>query len=962
MSAAVAGPSSIAHVEGAETHLPAPPVEPAPNRPAPPSAAERFARAIEIRVRMFGEDDASVGEMCNTIALRLKDEQKLDEAMPYFERAVRIREAALGPNDAETLLSRGNLAEALVERALQAPTTPGPGVSTPAATAAASKKQQKVEPTKQQKAEKPKKKKKAATEGKQAGTGSNSEGAKQPQKAKQPSAEERRAAELRDALDMLRDVRSKQTATLGATNPYTLYTRANEWWALAQQPRAVPADFAGAHAQLLEIRAAQVVAHGDGELSPYVQRTDGHLESVLSARAAWMRKHPVYSVKQLEEMNVKDVVKIACKLLRKKEADLRKMGAGLSITQDELVELVMNSPQQVADRELLNAAPTAPVSPVRRPLSARKPAPPVGAAPSDSPRHTPRGGATPSRSALKVDAWVSPSRSELRVREASRRRLAVTALECRDLPKADLLGQNDVYLELSLDDGKVVHTSVVEDGGATPVWGAGGGETVLLVPSSATGRDSATVRGPNLNLPQKLQVDVMDKDVKGSDFIGRHTVELAEMAEKEGGSFDEDWCGEGWFELKDHKGGAAGKVRLVLRWAVPTPTPRLPSDESESAGESLLQHVRHGMHTHTRARAHTHVHARTHTHTRARARAHRHDDVGASPGVAVSSAYEEDLPQWELRTTILECAGLAKMDRFGKNDVYATVAVEGVQSLRTSTAEDAGEAPVWKDGDGLLAHTLHAAPAALGICVFDEDIGSADDLIGTAVVPLGPSLHYSDGATRSKGAFLSSHQHSTKVEWEMPPTWFELTAPNAKHKGKSVGRVRVQIVWQLASKGPSGKNTRPWTPEQAHFWATDTSRLFEEVDSFLHSDSILSAGSPEGSAAVDNTVEQIGTGDAAQAAEETAATKIQAVQRGRKGRKQAAVKKNRGPSHKVDEQKPAAKATTPAEAEAGAAVKIQARARGRAVRRGAQQKKQASAQEDADGARQARLSNLKQRQ
>ena len=950
MSAAVAAPS-----QGAETHVPAPPEEPAPNRPAPPSAAERFARAIEIRVRMFGEDDASVGEMCNTIALRLKDEQKLDEAMTYFERAVRIREAALGPNDAETLLSRGNLAEALLERALHpAATTLGPGALNPA-TAAEAKKQQKAEPKKQQKAEKPKKKKKTAAEAKQAGTGSNSEG------AKQPSAEDLRAAELRRALDMLRDVRSKQTATLGATNPYTLYTRANEWWALAQQPRAVPADFAGAHAQLLEIRAAQVAAHGDGELSPYVQRTDAHLESVLSARAAWMRKHPVYTVKQLEEMNVKEVVKIACKLLRKKESDLRKMGAGLSITQDELIELVMNSPQQVADRELLNAAPTAPVSPVRRPLSARKPAPPVGASPADSPRHTPRGGATPSRSApLKVDAWVSPSRSELRVREASRRRLAVTALECRDLPKADLMGQNDVYLELSLDGGKVVHTSVVEDGGATPVWGAGGGETVFLVPSPANGRTPATVRGPNLYLPQKLQVDVMDKDIKGSDFIGRHTVELAEIADKEGGSFDEDWCGEGWFELKDHKGGAAGKVRLVLRWGVPAPTLRLPSDESASAGESLLQHVRHSM--------------------------HRHDDVGASPGATVSSPYEEDSPHWELRTTILECAGLPKMDRFGKNDVYATVAVEGVQSLRTSTAEDAGDAPVWKDGDGLLVHTLHAAPAALGICVFDEDIGSADDLIGTAIVPLGPSLHYSDGATRSKGAFLSSHQHSTKVEWEMPATWFELAAPNAKHKGKSVGRVRVQIVWQLASKGPSGKNMRPWTPEQAHFWATDTSRLLEEVDSFMHSDT----GCPERSAAVDNTVEeqQIVTDDGAQVAQESAATKIQAVQRGRKGRKKVAekkqnrteesaaikiqavqrgrkvrkqaAKKTRGSLDNLNEQKPAAKATTPAQAEEEAAVKIQARVRGRAVRKSVQQNNQSTAEEDAEVARQARLSNLKQ--
>jgi hypothetical protein len=254
----------------------------------------------------------------------------------------------------------------------------------------------------------------------------------------------------------------------------------------------------------------------------------------------------------------------------------------------------------------------------------------------------------------------------------------------------------------------------------------------------------------------------------------------------------------------------------------------------------------------------------------------------------------------------MECAGLPKMDRFGKNDVYAAVSVEGVQSLRTSTAEDAGEAPVWRDGEGLLVHIMHAAPAALGIRVFDEDVGSADDLIGTTVIPLGPALHYSDGATRSKAAALSSHHHSTKVEWEMPPTWFELTAPNAKHKGKSVGRVRVQIVWQLASQGPSGKDMRPWTPEQAHFWATDPSRLLDEVDSFLYpaatSPSSMGAEerSPQGAAAVTTL----------QTTEESAATKIQAVQRGRKGRKKAVEKQ-----------------------QTRAATKIQARQRGKQVRR-----------------------------
>lgn len=854
-------------------------------RAAPPSAEERFRRAMDIRVRMFGPDDASVGEMCNTIALRLKAEKKLDEAVSYFERAVRIRETALGASDPDTLLSRGNLAEALMQRADQADATrptPAEGIRAHKKPAKKLTVKEQDDLKKKQKAERTKK----AEKKKKAGG---------PATAQPESPVDARARELRRALDILRDVGSKQAATLGTTNPYTLYTQANEWLALTKQPVAVPADFAGAHAELVKIRAAQVAAHGDGDLSPYVQRTDAHIKSVLEAREAWLRAHPVYTSKQLEEMNVKDVVKIACKLLGKKESVLRKMGAGLSITQDEVIQLVMNSPQQVTDRQLLKAAPTVPISQLQRPLSARKPAPPAGAAPDDSPRHTPRSGATAATpvgsgsAAVKVDAWVSPSRDELRVREAARRRLAVTVLECTDLPKANLVGQNDVYVELSLDGDKAARTSVVEDGGATPIWGAGGGQTILLAPNPGTGRNSAisvVAERAGLSLPQKLQVDVMDKDIKGSDFIGRHTVDLAEVADCAGGSFDEDWCAEGWYELTNHKGAAAGKVRLVLRWAVPGPAPLQASDQASPAGESFLQHVLHGI--------------------------HHHKSRPGSPAGGPPPAHAEDTPQWELRTTIIRCAGLPKMDRFGKNDVYVTATVEGVQSLRTATIENGGEAPVWTGDDGTLTQILVAAPAALGIRVFDEDVGSAD-VIGTAIVPLGPALHYSDGA-KSKAGVLSSHQHSTRVEWEMPPTWLELSAPNAKRKGKSFGRVQVQIVWQLASRSPPVKHMRPWTPEQAHFWATDTSRRLEDVDSFEGKDRPAQLAGKSVAVGEHTAEQKPDSADGnAQATEEDAATKIQSVERGRQGRKKATAKRT------VDRQN-------------RAATKIQAHQRGKQTR------------------------------
>ena len=47
------------------------------------------------------------------------------------------------------------------------------------------------------------------------------------------------------------------------------------------------------------------------------------------------------------------------------------------------------------------------------------------------------------------------------------RRMRVTALECKDLPKMGRVGQNDVFLAVHVD-GEVLQTSVVSGGGACP--------------------------------------------------------------------------------------------------------------------------------------------------------------------------------------------------------------------------------------------------------------------------------------------------------------------------------------------------------------------------------------------------------------------------------------------------------------------------------------------------------------
>ena len=76
------------------------------------------------------------------------------------------------------------------------------------------------------------------------------------------------------------------------------------------------------------------------------------------------------------------------------------------------------------------------------------------------------------------------------------------------------------------------------------------------------------------------------------------------------------------------------------------------------------------------------------------------------------------------------------MDRFGSNDVFVKLDVDG-QTLRSSTIDKGGAAPAWGGGSG-EAITFKPArpPTTLVVQAFDEDKGSADDLIGSHVLSL----------------------------------------------------------------------------------------------------------------------------------------------------------------------------------------------------------------------------------
>ena len=133
-----------------------------------------------------------------------------------------------------------------------------------------------------------------------------------------------------------------------------------------------------------------------------------------------------------------------------------------------------------------------------------------------------------------------------------------------------------------------------------------------------------------------------------------------------------------------------------------------------------------------------------------------------------------DAPQeWQLQVTVLECDGLKKMDLTGKNDVYVKFRVDGAEEpRRSSTIEGGGAAPVWGSGTGeTMTFRLGAPPPSVGIEVFDEDKGSADDLIGTHVLEVGTQIG--------------------GEEWNMEDSWLDLTSS----LGKATGRVRVGVGW-----------------------------------------------------------------------------------------------------------------------------------------------------------------------
>ena len=59
-------------------------------------------RAMEIRIRVFGHDDASVADSLSAMAQMYEMHQRRDLAIPLYQEALTIREKFFGPNSSQT--------------------------------------------------------------------------------------------------------------------------------------------------------------------------------------------------------------------------------------------------------------------------------------------------------------------------------------------------------------------------------------------------------------------------------------------------------------------------------------------------------------------------------------------------------------------------------------------------------------------------------------------------------------------------------------------------------------------------------------------------------------------------------------------------------------------------------------------------------------------------------------------
>ena len=118
----------------------------------------------------------------------------------------------------------------------------------------------------------------------------------------------------------------------------------------------------------------------------------------------------------------------------------------------------------------------------------------------------------------------------------------------------------------------------------------------------------------------------------------------------------------------------------------------------------------------------------------------------------------------------------------GANDVYIAVCV-GEETFKTRTIDGGGEAPVWEGGGELFEfYPVTRGVPTIHLSCYDEDVGSADDLIGSLVV--------------NKTGY-SSEEAWTLIDW-LP----------LRRKGKDAGEVHISVEYDPAPPDPVRRGLR----------------------------------------------------------------------------------------------------------------------------------------------------------
>lgn len=154
------------------------------------------------------------------------------------------------------------------------------------------------------------------------------------------------------------------------------------------------------------------------------------------------------------------------------------------------------------------------------------------------------GGITGDRYFLKKSDPKAPPKAgkvKLRVNKHGAH-LVVTVLCAKDLKDVDL-GKNDDYVVVIVNESKQQKTSVLDNAGANPIWGAKGeGESLVF---------------PNTPTLSRIHVQCWDEDKGEDDLIGECLLPLDDIVDRYREDRGEPWTWTGWRVVREVNGDLA---------------------------------------------------------------------------------------------------------------------------------------------------------------------------------------------------------------------------------------------------------------------------------------------------------------------------------------------------------------------------------------------------------------------